>query len=188
MARMEAALLGAKEVGFTVLSISVSLVAVFIPLLFMEGQTGRLFREFAITLSAAVLISLVISLTTTPMMCAWFLALRRKAEAERFARAIFFHGGAVPRRIGVGPLEVGERSLGAVRHDETGRAPQSVVAEVAIRRRLDDEKKPGAARDVSVNFRGAGRVARDDGADVTGVRSVEPRLVAQVENGQIFIR
>jgi multidrug efflux pump len=73
MGRLEAALLGAKEVGFTVLSISVSLVAVFIPLLFMEGQTGRLFREFAITLSAAVMISLVISLTTTPMMCAWFL-------------------------------------------------------------------------------------------------------------------
>ena len=73
MGRMEAALLGAKEVGFTVLSISVSLVAVFIPLLFMEGQTGRLFREFAVTLSAAVMISLVISLTTTPMMCAWFL-------------------------------------------------------------------------------------------------------------------
>jgi len=73
MGRMEAALLGAKEVGFTVLSISVSLVAVFIPLLFMEGQTGRLFREFAVTLSAAVTISLVISLTTTPMMCAWFL-------------------------------------------------------------------------------------------------------------------
>ncbi len=73
MGRMEAALLGAKEVGFTVLSISVSLVAVFIPLLFMEGQLGRLFREFAVTLSAAVLISLVISLTTTPMMCAWLL-------------------------------------------------------------------------------------------------------------------
>ena len=53
MDRMKAALLGAKEVGFTVLSISVSLVAVFIPLLFMEGQVGRLFREFAITLSAA---------------------------------------------------------------------------------------------------------------------------------------
>jgi len=73
MDRMKAALLGAKEVGFTVLSISVSLVAVFIPLLFMQGQAGRLFREFAITLSAAVLISLVISLTTTPMMCAWLL-------------------------------------------------------------------------------------------------------------------
>ncbi|MEC5218182.1 multidrug efflux pump [Actimicrobium sp. GrIS 1.19] len=73
MERMQAALLGAKEVGFTVLSISVSLVAVFIPLLFMGGQLGRLFREFAVTLSAAVMISLVISLTTTPMMCAWLL-------------------------------------------------------------------------------------------------------------------
>lgn len=73
MDRMKAALLGAREVGFTVLSISLSLVAVFIPLLFMGGQVGRLFREFAVTLSAAVMISLVISLTTTPMMCAWLL-------------------------------------------------------------------------------------------------------------------
>jgi len=73
MERFAAALQGAKEVGFTVLSISVSLVAVFIPLLFMGGQVGRLFREFAVTLSAAVMISLVISLTTTPMLCAWLL-------------------------------------------------------------------------------------------------------------------
>jgi multidrug efflux pump len=73
MDRMQAALLGAREVGFTVLSISLSLVAVFIPLLFMGGQVGRLFREFAVTLSAAVMISLVISLTTTPMLCAWLL-------------------------------------------------------------------------------------------------------------------
>ena len=73
MDRMQAALQGAREVGFTVLSISLSLVAVFIPLLFMDGQVGRLFREFAITLSVAVLISLVISLTTTPMMCALLL-------------------------------------------------------------------------------------------------------------------
>jgi multidrug efflux pump len=79
MGRFEAALLGAKEVGFTVLSISVSLVAVFIPLLFMGGMAGRLFREFSVTLSAAVLISLVISLTTTPMMCAWLL----RPEAPR---------------------------------------------------------------------------------------------------------
>jgi multidrug efflux pump len=78
MDRFEAALLGAREVGFTVLSISLSLVAVFIPLLFMDGQVGRLFREFAVTLSAAVMISLVISLTTTPMMCAWLL----KSEPE----------------------------------------------------------------------------------------------------------
>ena len=92
MDRMKAALLGAKEVGFTVLSISVSLVAVFIPLLFMEGQVGRLFREFAITLSAAVLISLVVSLTTTPMMCAWLLRSKgegkAKSEAARSARAL----------------------------------------------------------------------------------------------------
>ncbi|MGV3495064.1 MAG: efflux RND transporter permease subunit [Ramlibacter sp.] len=73
MNRFQAALLGAREVGFTVLSISLSLVAVFIPLLFMGGQEGRLFREFAVTLSAAVLISLLLSLTTTPMMCAWLL-------------------------------------------------------------------------------------------------------------------
>lgn len=73
MDRFEAALLGAREVGFTVLSISLSLVAVFIPLLFMGGQVGRLFGEFAMTLSAAVMISLVVSLTTTPMMCAWLL-------------------------------------------------------------------------------------------------------------------
>ena len=73
MTRMRAALLGAREVGFTVVSISLSLVAVFIPLLFMPGLPGRLFREFAVTLSVAVMISLVISLTTTPMMCAWLL-------------------------------------------------------------------------------------------------------------------
>ncbi len=71
--RRQAALEGAREVGFTVLTISVSLVAVFIPLLFMGGQPGRLFREFAVTLSAAVMISLVISLTTTPMLCAMLL-------------------------------------------------------------------------------------------------------------------
>nr|WP_145545146.1 efflux RND transporter permease subunit [Variovorax boronicumulans] len=73
MDRLAAALQGAREVGFTVLSISLSLVAVFIPLLFMGGQVGRLFQEFAVTLSAAVLISLVISLTTTPMLCAMLL-------------------------------------------------------------------------------------------------------------------
>jgi multidrug efflux pump len=82
MDRFEAALLGAREVGFTVVSISFSLVAVFIPLLFMGGQVGRLFREFAVTLSAAVLISLVISLTTTPMMCAWLLR-REEPNARR---------------------------------------------------------------------------------------------------------
>ncbi len=86
MNRMEAALRGAREVGFTVLSISASLVAVFIPLLFMGGQVGRLFREFALTLSVAVTISLLISLTTTPMMCAWLLRKHAPARPGRVAR------------------------------------------------------------------------------------------------------
>ncbi len=73
MPRMEAALLGAREVGFTVLSISLSLIAVFIPILLMGGILGRLFREFTVTLSLAIMISLAISLTTTPMMCALLL-------------------------------------------------------------------------------------------------------------------
>src|SRR6202020_2162616 len=73
MPRMQAALLGAREVGFTVASISISLVAVFLPILLMGGIVGRLFREFAVTLSMAVAISLVVSLTTTPMMCSRLL-------------------------------------------------------------------------------------------------------------------
>jgi multidrug efflux pump len=73
MRPLQAALLGAKEIGFTVLSISISLVAVFTPLLLMGGIVGRLFREFAVTLSVAILVSLVVSLTTTPMMCSRLL-------------------------------------------------------------------------------------------------------------------
>jgi multidrug efflux pump subunit AcrB len=94
MGRREAALLGAREVGFTVLSMSLSLIAVFAPILLMGGIVGRLFREFAMTLSVAILISLVVSLTTTPMMCAhlmtrgparqhgrWYIASERVFDA-----------------------------------------------------------------------------------------------------------
>ncbi|MDF0650970.1 MAG: multidrug efflux RND transporter permease subunit [Nitrospira sp.] len=70
LAPMEAALRGAREITFTVLSMTFSLVAVFVPILFMGGMMGRLFREFAVTLAVAILVSLVLSLTTTPMMCA----------------------------------------------------------------------------------------------------------------------
>jgi multidrug efflux pump len=73
MSPFAAALKGAKEIGFTVFTISMSLIAVFIPLLLMGGIVGRLFREFAVTLSTAILVSMVISLTTTPMMCAYIL-------------------------------------------------------------------------------------------------------------------
>jgi multidrug efflux pump len=83
MTRMEAALLGAREVGFTVLSISLSLIAVFLPILLMGGILGRLFREFTVTLSMAILISLAISLTTTPMMCALFLRSTPEQETRR---------------------------------------------------------------------------------------------------------
>jgi multidrug efflux pump len=79
MKPMAAALKGAGEIGFTVLSISISLVAVFIPLLFMGGIVGRLFREFAVTLSTAIVVSMIVSLTATPMMCAYVL----KPEAEQ---------------------------------------------------------------------------------------------------------
>src|SRR5580693_6496878 len=82
MPRMQAALRGAQEVGFTVLSISLSLIAVFIPILLMGGILGRLFREFTVTLSIAIMVSLAVSLTTTPMMCA--LLLKDKfADAAR---------------------------------------------------------------------------------------------------------
>jgi len=93
MDRFKAALLGAREVGFTVLSISLSLIAVFIPLLFMGGQFGALFKEFAITLSAAVMISLVVSLTTTPMMCAWLLKPGQTHAAPPGPIARFFERG-----------------------------------------------------------------------------------------------
>jgi len=83
----QAAILGAKEIGFTVFSISMSLVAVFIPILLMGGMLGRLFREFAVTLSVAILISLIISLTTTPMMCATLLKPERGRSHGWFFRA-----------------------------------------------------------------------------------------------------
>src|SRR5437867_12348878 len=73
MRPLDAALRGAREIGFTVFSMSTSLIAVFIPILLMGGIVGRLFREFAVVLSVAVAVSLVVSLTTTPMMCARFL-------------------------------------------------------------------------------------------------------------------
>jgi multidrug efflux pump len=84
---MDAALKGASEIGFTVLSISISLVAVFIPILLMSGIVGRLFREFAVTLSIAIIISLGISLTTTPMMCARLLKRQRDEDHNKIFRA-----------------------------------------------------------------------------------------------------
>ena len=84
---MDAAVKGAAEIGFTVLSISISLVAVFIPILMMGGIVGRLFREFAVTLSVAIIISLAISLTTTPMMCARLLKHQAESAHNKLYQA-----------------------------------------------------------------------------------------------------
>jgi multidrug efflux pump len=103
---LEAALRGAKEIGFTVVSISISLVAVFIPILLMGGIIGRLFREFAVTLTIAIMVSMLVSLTTTPMMCA---ALLRSREREKHGR--IYH---VNERIFDWVLRRYENSLGWV--------------------------------------------------------------------------
>jgi len=87
MAPMQAALRGAREIGFTVISISVSLIAVFLPILLMSGIMGRLFREFAVVLSVAIAVSLVVSLTTTPMMCAKLLKSQHQQRHGRIYRA-----------------------------------------------------------------------------------------------------
>ena len=100
---LEAALKGARQIGFTVISLSVSLIAVFIPLIFMTGIVGRLFREFAITLSIAVAVSAVVSLTLTPMMCARLL---RRSREEKHGR--FYHAD---RRFFEGMLHAYERGL-----------------------------------------------------------------------------
>ena len=87
MSRIEAALKGAREVGFTVVSMSLSLIAVFIPILLMGGIVGRLFREFAVTLSVAIVVSMVVSLTATPMMCAYVLRQPQDRPPGFFFRA-----------------------------------------------------------------------------------------------------
>ncbi len=98
MAPFQAALKGAQEIGFTVLTMSISLVAVFIPLLLMGGIVGRLFREFAVTLSAAILVSLVVSLTATPSMCAHLLKQHEahgriyRASERAFNAVVGFYG------------------------------------------------------------------------------------------------
>ncbi len=84
---MQAAIEGAREIGFTVVSMSLSLIAVFVPILFMAGIVGRFFREFAVVMSAAILVSMVISLTTTPMMCAALLRTPAEEERRRAERA-----------------------------------------------------------------------------------------------------
>ncbi|MEO6852372.1 MAG: efflux RND transporter permease subunit, partial [Rhodoferax sp.] len=107
---LQAALAGTREIGFTVVSISLSLIAVFIPILLMGGIVGRLFREFAVILSASILVSMVVSLTTTPMMCA---ALLRHAPIQKEPSRLAVWAGRLQRRM----LRGYRRSLGwTLRH------------------------------------------------------------------------
>ena len=127
MTPMEASLHGAKEIGFTVISISISLIAVFIPILLMGGIVGRLFREFAVTLSVAIVISMVVSLTTTPMMCSRIL---RPPSEEKHGR-IFQASDQFLKWI----MGKYERSLAWVLHHQgltLGVAIATMVATVAL--------------------------------------------------------
>jgi multidrug efflux pump len=138
MPRFEAALLGVRQVGFTVLSMSLSLIAVFIPILLMGGQVGRSFREFAVTLSVAILISMVISLTTTPMMCARLLTVRSPARsgAASTAGRRRLRGAArpLPRHAGLGaaprpPDDHRPRLHGRAQHLALHHHPQGLLPE-----------------------------------------------------------
>jgi multidrug efflux pump len=108
---LEAAYKGARQIGFTIVSLTVSMIAVFIPFLFMRGIVGRLFREFSLTLSAAVVVSAIVSLTLTPMMCARLLT----PEAEATASAWL----AGPERAFLAALRFYERTLAWVMRHET---------------------------------------------------------------------
>ncbi|MDQ6677780.1 MAG: efflux RND transporter permease subunit [Acidobacteriota bacterium] len=118
--RMQAALEGAREVGFTIVSMTVSLVAVFIPVLFLEGIIGRLLREFSITIAVAVLISGVISLTLTPMLCSRFLSEGGHASRGRFFR--------ISERFFDGMTEMYRRTLDWA----LGRRPLVLVSSIAL--------------------------------------------------------
>ena len=131
MTPVAAAFRGAREIGFTVLSMSTSLVAVFIPILMMGGIVGRLFREFAVTLSIAIGVSLLVSLTTTPMMCAQILKPIARGEARkvlpRFAGGFRLDSEDLPEQLGLGvappAADAGghHRSLRASRSTSTSR-------------------------------------------------------------------
>ena len=125
MEPFSAALKGAQEIGFTVFTISMSLIAVFIPLLMMGGIVGRLFREFAVTLSTAILVSMVISLTTTPMMCAYILKNPHGEKHGRLYRAIGqglrLGALALPAEPSLGTGKPGTDPYGLVSYDCTER-------------------------------------------------------------------
>ena len=170
---MAAALQGAREIGFTVFSISISLIAVFIPILMMAGVVGRLFREFAVVLSTAILVSMIVSLTTTPMMCAHLLKDERNQTHGRLYRA--------SESVFNGMLCIYRRSLAWVLRTprpHAGRAAPHHCAECPADRPHSQGLLPAAGhrRDRGRGARAAGRLVLPDGPlDPTAGRGHQSR-------------
>ena len=179
---LEAAYRGAGQIGFTIVSLTVSLIAVFIPLLFMTGVVGRLFKEFSVTLSVAVVVSAVVSLTLTPMMCGRLLRPARGANIPAASRAS-------ARRRSTRLLAGYRRSLDwTLRHQTSGaagrrgdagrhgralhRRAQGVPAAAGHRRDLavtEAAQSASIPRLLALQTEAAARIARGPGGDRRGV-------------------
>ena len=158
---LEAALKGAEQIGFTIISLTVSLIAVLIPLLFMGDVVGRLFREFAITLAVSILISAVVSLTLTPMMCAQLLRHIPKAKQGRFYRAqrriLRARDRALRPDAQLGARPPGRDAAGRRRHAGADRAAVHLHAE-GLLPGAGHRRDPGHLRSAAVDLvRGDGR-------------------------------
>ena len=179
---MAAALEGARQIGFTVLSISISLIAAFIPVLFMSGIVGRLLREFSVTLAAAIAVSVVVSLSVTPMICAHFLKPESNARPSLFDRVVegdpqrpgegicaHAHGGAAPPgRHAVYPPVRDRAHDASLRHHAQGSFPRR-------RHRPHHGQHRGSGRRL---LRGDGQVAEPGaGHHPEGPRRQSRRLV-----------
>jgi multidrug efflux pump len=180
MKPLDAALLGAREVGFTVMSISVSLIAVFLPILLMGGVVGRLFREFAITLSLAIGVSLIVSLTTTPMMCAIVLRERDASRGDGPMGRALERGFSAMQRFYRRTLLIALRHPGVVMLSLAATIALNVVLFVVIPKGFFPQQDTGALiggmqGDQSISFqsmreklRQAQTIVEDD-PDVAGV-------------------
>ena len=211
MPRMQAVLLGAREVGFTVMSMSLSLIAVFIPILLMGGIVGRLFREFALTLSLAILMSLLISLTTTPMLAA--LILRRRpaktgrglfdyilAGYERTLGWALRHGALVMlillATIGFNVVLYIEIPKGLFPEQDTGRLTGSITADQSISfqamqtklAELMDIVQHDKAVDNVVGFSGGGGGGRSQTNSASVFVSLKPLAQRSDTAGQVIAR
>ena len=181
----QAALAGSREIGFTVISISLSLIAVFIPILLMGGVLGRLFQEFAIVLSAAILISLLVSLTTTPMMCAGLLRPEPPRRGRRLVRWALWYRRSLAWSLRHGPvlwlilLAVIALNVSLYRSIPKGFFPQQDTGRIFGSIRADQSSSFQAMQQRLDTFM---KIVRDDPAvaNVTGFTGGGQRNAAQM--------